>query len=356
MNDQHIDKTPVALNVSALNAVIFLMAIMMIGWLLIIGRSLLIPLILALIIWYLLDTIARFLKSPPLGNFSIPYPIALGGAFLVMMVAIFLVANMVAENAAELATQVEVYQKNINTKLQSLMAAVAPSSEFRLDKLHDLFNLQKLVGWTTTLISSVTSTLMLIIIYLLFLFAEQAVFDKKFAALFSHPEKFSKAQAVRNEVMSRIRTYLSVKTFVSVLTGVLSALLLTLIGVDYAVFWGFIIFLLNYIPTIGSLLGVMFPAVLSLVQFNTSWQFFAVIILLGGLQFAIGNILEPRLMGKSLNLSGLVIMLALATWGAIWGITGMILSVPITVVILIICSQFESSRPIAVLLSSEGKV
>lgn len=98
------------LNTSALNAVIFLLAIIMVGWLLIIGRNLLIPLILALIIWYLLDTIAKWLQSPPLGNFSISYPIALGGAFLVMIALILLVVNMVAENAAELATQVEVYQ------------------------------------------------------------------------------------------------------------------------------------------------------------------------------------------------------------------------------------------------------
>jgi predicted PurR-regulated permease PerM len=291
-----------------------------------------------------------------LGSFSISYPIALGGAFLVMIALILLVVNMVAENAAELATQVEVYQQNINAKLQGLIATVAPNSDFSLDKLNDLFNLQKLVGWTTSVISSVTSTLMLIIIYLLFLFAEQSVFDRKFAALFSSPERLSKAQAVRSEVMKKIRIYLSVKTFVSVLTGVLSAMLLALIGVDYAVFWGFIIFLLNYIPTIGSMLGVVFPAVLSLVQFDTSWQFFAVVILLGGLQFAVGNILEPRLMGSSLNLSGLVIMLALAIWGAIWGITGMILSVPIMVVILIICAQFPASRPIAVLLSSKGEV
>lgn len=344
------------LNTSALNTVIFLMAIIMVGWLLIIGRNLLIPLILALIIWYLLDTIAKFLQSPPFGNFSIPYPIALGGAFFVLIAVILVVANMVAANAAELSDHVQEYQENINAKLQGLIATVAPNADFRLDKLHDLVNLQKLVGWTTSLIGSVTSTLMLVTIYLLFLFAEQSAFDSKFSALFKNPEKLSKAQTVRNEVMKKIRIYLSVKTFVSVLTGVLSALLLTVIGVDFAVFWGFIIFLLNYIPTIGSLLGVVFPAALSLVQFDTSWEFFAVIFFLGGLQFGIGNILEPRLMGSSLNLSGLVIMLALAIWGAIWGITGMILSVPITVVILIICSQFPSSRPIAVLLSSKGEV
>lgn len=345
-----------ALNISALNIASLLLITVMLGWLLIIGRNLLIPLILALVIWYLLDTIARFLQSPPIGNFSIPHPIALGGAFLVMIAMILLVINMVAQNVAELSTHTQEYQENIQTKLQGLITTVSPNSEFRLDKLSDLLNLQKLVGWTTSVIGSVTGTLMLVMIYLMFLFAEQTVFEQKFNALFKDPQKLARAQHIRTEVMQKIRIYLSVKTFVSVLTGVLSFLLLTVIGVDYAAFWGFIIFLLNYIPTIGSMLGVVFPAVLALVQFDTSWQFFAVVVFLGSLQFAIGNIVEPRLMGSSLNLSGLVIMLALAIWGAIWGITGMILSVPITVVMLIICAQFPASRPVAVLLSSDGKV
>lgn len=341
------------LNVNSLNIASILLAIIAIGWLLIIGRDLLIPLILALIIWYLLDTITQLIESFSIGRFKIHHAISRGGAFMVFIVVILLVTNMVAKNAIELSANAGEYQQNINEKLQSLLATVAPNADFDLKTLNDLFNLQKLVSWTTSLIGSVTSNLLLIMIYLLFLFAEQSVFEQKFTALFGGSET---AQIIRNEVIQKIRIYLSVKTFVSVLTGVLSFILLTLIGVDYAVFWGFIIFLLNYIPTIGSLLGVVFPAILSLVQFDTSWQFAAVVTFLGGLQFAIGNILEPRLMGSSLNLSGLVIMLALAVWGSIWGITGMILSVPITVVILIVCAQFPKSRPIAVLLSREGDV
>lgn len=351
-----MSQLPRTLNASALNTPHLLLAVVIIGWLLIIGRDILIPLILALILWDLLNTIARFIQSPPVGNFKIPYPIALTGAFLVLAVILLLITNMVAQNASELAAQAPEYEKNIEAKLQSLVAMVAPASEFRLDKLNDLVSLQKLVGWTTSVIGNVTSTLILVLIYLLFLFTEQTVFERKFAALFKNQEKLARAQHIRHEIMQKIQTYLSVKTLVSLLTGVLSFLLLTLLGVDYAAFWGFIIFMLNYIPTIGSLLGVVFPAALALVQFDTSWQFLGVVILLGGLQFTIGNILEPRLMGSNLNLSGLVIMLSLAVWGAIWGITGMILAVPITVIMLIICAQFPISRPIAVLLSRDGKV
>ena len=344
------------LNIKALNIVIFLMAIILVGWLLIIGRDLLIPLILALIIWYLLDTLAKGLQSFRLGNFGVSYPIALGCAFLVMIAAIILVINMVAANAVELAVQADDYEENIKTKLQGLIAMISPHFDFGLEQLSELLSPQKLVSWTTGVISSLASSLTLIIIYLLFLFLEQSVFEKKFSALFGDDEKLKKAHEIRTEIMTKIRVYLSVKTLVSVMTGLLSWGLLAWIGVDFAVFWGFIIFLLNYIPTIGSLLGVVFPAILSLVQFDSSWQFFVVVAVLGSAQFSIGNILEPRLMGSSLNLSGLVIMLALAIWGGIWGITGMILSVPITVVIMIICAQFPASRPFAVLLSGKGAV
>ena len=344
------------LNIKALNIVIFLMAIILVGWLLIIGRDLLIPLILALIVWYLLDTLAKGLQSFRLGNFGVSYPIALGCAFLVMIAAIILVINMVAANAVELAAQADDYEENIKTKLQGLIAMISPHFDFGLEQLSDLLSPQKLVSWTTGVISSLASSLTLIIIYLLFLFLEQSVFEKKFSALFGDDEKLKKAHEIRTEIMTKIRVYLSVKTLVSVMTGLLSWGLLAWIGVDFAVFWGFIIFLLNYIPTIGSLLGVVFPAILSLVQFDSSWQFFVVVAVLGSAQFSIGNILEPRLMGSSLNLSGLVIMLALAIWGGIWGITGMILSVPITVVIMIICAQFPASRPFAVLLSGKGAV
>ena len=125
---------------------------------------------------------------------------------------------------------------------------------------------------------------------------------------------------IRREITHKVQTYLSVKTLVSALTGSVSFLILTFLGVDYAVFWEFIIFILNYIPTIGSLFGVVFPAMLALVQFETFWQFLAVVIFLGGLQFLMGSILEPRLMGSNLNLSGVVIILSLAIWGLSGGL------------------------------------
>jgi len=128
------------------------------------------------------------------------------------------------------------------------------------------------------------------------------------------------------------------------------------VGVDFASFWAVLIFLLNFIPTIGSIIATAFPSVLTLVQFDTLGPFVITITILSAIQFCIGSLVEPKLMGNRLNLSPIVILLSLGLWGSIWGIPGMFLCVPITVILMIVCSYFPDTRPIAVLLSGNGKV
>ena len=130
--------------------------------------------------------------------------------------------------------------------------------------------------------------------------------------------------------------------------------MLLLVGVDFAGFWAFTIFLLNYIPTVGSIIATLFPAVLALIQFDTFAEFFIVLIAVGAIQLVVGNVLEPKMMGSTLNVSPLIVMLSLTLWGSIWGVAGMFLSVPITVIMLIIFAHFEKTRYLAVLLSGDG--
>ncbi len=126
--------------------------------------------------------------------------------------------------------------------------------------------------------------------------------------------------------------------------------------VDAPFFWALLMFLLNYIPTVGSLIATIFPAVFSLVQFGEFTPFLIILIGLGILEWFVGNVLEPKIMGNSLNISPLVTIIALVIWGQIWGITGMLLSVPITVTMVIICSQFKNTKAIAILLSENGEL
>jgi len=118
--------------------------------------------------------------------------------------------------------------------------------------------------------------------------------------------------------------------------------------------WGLLIFLLNFIPTVGSIIATIFPAMIALAQSDGYSLFLLVLIGIGVLQIAIGNILEPRLMGSSFNLSPIVILLNLGLWGYIWGIPGMFLCVPFLIILTIILSHFPQTRSIAIILSSDG--
>ena len=115
----------------------------------------------------------------------------------------------------------------------------------------------------------------------------------------------------------------------------------------------FLIFLLNFIPTIGSLLATLFPVAFSLLQFGEFTTASIILIIVSAIQVVIGNLIEPRWMGNSMNISPLVSILSLMFWGLIWGTTGMIISVPFTVVVIIILSEIESTRPLAILLSEK---
>lgn len=128
------------------------------------------------------------------------------------------------------------------------------------------------------------------------------------------------------------------------------------IGVDAPLFWAFLIFILNFIPTIGSLIATIFPAFFAVLQFGEFTPGILVLAIVGAIQLIVGNLVEPRVMGNTLNISPLVVFLTLSLWGVMWGVLGMLLSVPITVIIIIIMSEFPETRPIAILLSQKGNI
>ena len=143
---------------------------------------------------------------------------------------------------------------------------------------------------------------------------------------------------------------------VSFITGALSYGALVIFDVDAALFWAFLIFILNFIPTVGSLIATIFPALFAVVQQAELAQFLWVLGSVGLVQVIVGNIVEPKMMGTSLNMSSLVVILSLTIWGAIWGVMGMILSVPITVMMIIVFEEIPSLRFIAILLSEKGEL
>lgn len=232
-----------------------------------------------------------------------------------------------------------------------------PIQGFLMDKsFTEFLDVGGIVGSLAKTFTGLAGKTLIIFVYVAFLLYEQRTFDGKISAMISDPKKESSVRSVLKTIDEKIQLYIWVKTVMSALTGGLSFVVLKWVGVDFAEFWALIIFFLNFIPTIGSMLGIVFPALLTLIQFNGYSEFIVVSLGLSAVQMSIGNFLDPRMMGESLNLSPLVIILSLATWGTIWGIPGMFLSIPIMVIVAIMLGQFQMTRGIAVLLSKNGKI
>lgn len=332
-----------------------LIATVVVFYVLAVGKSLLVPIALAVLIWYVINALSRFYQRLIPGDW-VPDWLTL----IVAVITLGIMAVMLIELIQRNATQVVAAAPGYNARIQEILDNTA--ALFGVEQppsIKQMIKSLELGPWLSTFAAALTSligNLGLVLIYVLFLLLEQNTFSRKIDALFPHSDRRQSAQDVLQHINNEIQAYLGIKTLLSVITGLLSYFILRMVGVDYAGFWGVTIFLLNYIPTIGSIIATIFPATLALIQFNTVTPAVVVVTSLTAVQFAIGNLLEPRMMGNTLNLSPLVVLLTLALWGSIWGVVGMFLSVPLTVIALIVLSHWEPTRPIAILLSSHGEL
>lgn len=322
---------------------------------LVVGKGILIPFIFAIIFWFLTREIRKTIYKIPFAKKFIPSWLSNVFVFTFIVLGFGFISEIITNSITNLSTSYSKYEPNIDATIKSL------DTYFHIDIIKSVksvigdFNYGSVLGDIANGISSLLGDTFMIIIYALFIFLEESSFKKKLVKVFERKEaKHTSMQLMLTKIEYSISNYLRLKTYVSLLTGVLSYIVLLIVGVDSAPFWAFLIFLLNYIPTIGSLIATIFPAIFSLIQFGEFTPFLIVLIAVGSVQVIVGNIIEPKLFGKSLNLSPLVTILSLAIWGKIWGVTGMILSVPITVIMIIIFSQFEKTKSIAIFLSENG--
>lgn len=341
---------------SLLTITLSVILVFLVGWLLVAGRSLLLPFVIALVVWYLINALSRGFQWFRFRGMRLPGWVAFPLSLATIFIAGTFVFDLVAINLAQLAADAPVYQARLEQLFQQVSSMIKLNDPIELRDLLPEGIVSRMVTAGAGFITTVAGSASLVFIYTLFLLLEQSTFDSKLERLFTDPRKAKAAFALREEINKSILHYFSIKTAVSIATGLLTSLVLVGMGLPYAALFGFIAFLLNYIPTIGSMISVIFPSMLALVYFDNLAPFIIITAGLGSIQFTIGNLIEPRLMGSSLNLSGLVILLSLTFWGAIWGAVGMVLCVPLTVLTMIICSKFPSSRPIAVLLSRNGAI
>lgn len=320
---------------------------------LILGRELLVPLVLAFLLWFLVVSLRRVIGKIKIGPYAIPKGIRTAFALLLICMVIWLIGRLVAENLEQARVDAPKYNDRFQLLLQWISEKLNVTS---VQDLSEDFNISK---WAQNLLNSslnFISAFFVVVFYVVFIFLEEGIFIGKVARAIKHREQRQKMYHTFSEINEKIHSYLAVKSLLSLTMALLVWLVLVIIGVDFAIVWALFAFLSNFIPFIGAFISTLLPTLLAFLQFDDPTYGIVVFSILVGIQALFGNIIEPKVVGKSVNLSPLVVILSLAFWGAIWGVAGMFLCVPITVTLMIVLNQFESTKPYAILLSAGREI
>lgn len=308
----------------------------------------------AVILPFLLSLLIAMASYPLLAflrRHKVPTGLAVALTLLTVLVVVSAVGVLLGSSVRDFTVQAPTYKDHLGILVgQSLAGLQAWGIKVPDSWSASSFDPGQALDLATTLllgISAALSNLVLVLLTIGFILAEAAGLPEKLSAAFGQNIDFGHLERCRHQVQS----YLVIKTLMSLVTGSIIAIALALMGVDFPLLWGALAFLLNFIPTIGSIIAALPPLLLSLVQLGP-WYALGVMILFLTVNMVIGNILEPSITGRQLGMSPLVVFVSLLFWGWVWGPVGMILSVPLTMIIKIILENTQDLRWVAALLDS----
>jgi len=334
---------------TARNALV-VVAVILAGAALLWGAAILTPLVLALFLMVMVDGFARLLARTPFLPEWAALPVALLLTALGFGVTVYVVVNNTAGFIQEMIKDLP----RLNAVIAQIGGALGVHVPPTVQQIIDQINPQKYIGDVARALQAFGGGATLVLIYLGFLIASRQGFEKKVDALFPDANERTHAIAVFVRIRNGLERYLWIQSVTGAAIAAGAWGLMATIGLPNATFWAFLIFVAVYVPVIGGAIGTVLPPLFALVQFPTFWPALFLFVGLEVIMFVVGNVIQPRMQRDSLNIDPVVVLLSLALWGAIWGIPGMFLSTPLTVTGIIVLSQFEGSRWIAVLLSGDG--
>jgi len=315
-------------------------------------RDIFTPLALAVFLAVMVDGFSRVLQRRLKG---LPRKAATPFAVVISISLFGGAAFVIAENAAGFATQLTAYTPRLNGLLERLGGLAGIEVPPTVDELLRQLNPTRYLGDVARTLQNFTSTAFFVLIYLGFILASRSGFERKIVGLFPAREERQRAVDAFHRIRDGVEQYLWVQTVTGLMIGLASWLAMTVLGLDNAIFWAFLIFIASYIPIVGGVVGILAPPVFALLQFEGVVRAIVLLAVLQTVQFIVGNVIQPRMQGRSLNIDPVVVLLALGLWGALWGVTGMFLSTPLTVMLMVILAQFEGTHWVAVLLSADGE-
>jgi len=331
---------------------------LIVGWVLHVGRDVLVPLAFGVLVAYVIFGLSQLLRRVPILGRRMPVQVRNAASVLVISSGLVGILYLLVANADGVAAYAPQYQRSVLAGIQRVATLLRIEAEptwttLRNDLLGQI-DLRRLLGSVVASVSSMVATVAVVILYAAFLMMEQRFFTEKVAQAAGDPRNAARIRELTGVINQRVGAYLSVKTAINVLLGGVCWAIMALLGVQFAGLLAVLIGMLNYIPYAGSFFGVVIPVAVALGQFGEPGAVLGLLAALTAAQVVIGNFLDPYLMGSSLNLSPFALLVSLAVWSQLWGVAGAVLAVPITSVMVIVFSEFAGTRPIAILLSKNG--
>ncbi|HEX9729273.1 MAG TPA: AI-2E family transporter [Gemmatimonadales bacterium] len=300
-------------------------------------RPVMVPFVLAIFLYYLVSPIADFLEF----RAKLPRWASVVITFLIVAALLGVLGLLITTSASGLIDSVPIYRDKLVNLAQRIFA-VLDKYGIDLGQGNVLSSLQQLplgtlVRGAAGTVFGLVSNGFLVLVFVIFLLIGR--------------RQDTVRTGIYKEMDQKIRSFIVTKFATSAVTGTLVGLILGIFGLDLALVFGVLAFLLNFVPSIGSVIATLLPLPIALVQYESGWMVVAVIAVPGAVQMVVGNGIEPKIMGEGLDLSPITILLALVFWGLLWGVAGMLLATPITAVLRIVMLRFETTRPLAELLA-----
>lgn len=344
------DKPARRLSLSTLRDVTIVATLLVLG--LYAGASFLVPLTMALLI----NVLIMALSDRVIALTRAPVWLANVAGVTVVLAGLFMIMYILGSQATQFARSINTYESQFDTAVNRVAGLIGNDvTSFIRDNLISIdmsYVARVLLGSATSLLNQ----FFLISLYVAFLMAERLAFRKKIQLAAGNPRLGADLASVLDAISFSLQRYVGVKTLISLITAGISYSVFRALGLEYAETWAVLTFALNFIPSIGSIIAVVFPALIALVQFESVGPFLIIVLGCGTIQFLIGNFVDPAMLGRSLNMSTFLVILALTFWTTVWGLIGAFLSVPLTVCILIIFSHIPALRPVAILMSLDGQI
>ena len=323
-------------------------------FLLVQAKFILISLAIAIILFSLTSDAINSIQSMKIGNLRVTNWVASVLAVALIASGLLTMAGLVISQINTVLTTTLAYTEDAQRAIARMFAWMGEDVEASVlatvRSIEVSGYLRSAAGQAGTLLSQVV----LIILFVGFLFAERVWFGTKLEKLMSDEAQARRVSAIIGSIIRRVNRYLLVKTLISAVTGGLIFALLSVFNLQFALAMALLTFVLNFIPSVGSIIATLVVTLVAYIQVAEPSTAILIFVIAGMIQFLLGNVIDPMLMGRTLRLSSFGIIISLAFWGAVWGVPGMFLAVPFMVAVMIVCSHIPTARPVAVLLSREG--